>query len=55
MLVAYDKAFACDLLDIIQYNSRDYLLFGKRLIALIHTHNKSFRCTVLGGRIAMSE
>jgi hypothetical protein len=54
MLVADDEDFARGLLDIIEHQSRHYLLFGKRLIALIHTQDKSFRCEGLGGRTAMS-
>lgn len=42
------------LLDIIEHQSRHYLLFSKRLIALIHTQDKGFRGEGLGGRIAMS-
>ena len=36
-LVADDEAFARGLLEIIEHQSRHYLLFGKRLIALVHT------------------
>lgn len=53
-LVGDDETFARGLLDIIEYQSRQYLLFGKRLIALIHTQNKGFRCEGLGGRTVMS-
>lgn len=54
MLVADDEAFARGLLDIIEHQSRHYLLCGKRLIALIHTQDKNFRCEGLGGRTVMS-
>jgi hypothetical protein len=54
MLVADNETFARGLLDIIEHQSRHYLLFGKRLIALIHTQDKSFRCEALGGRTVMS-
>jgi hypothetical protein len=54
VLAGDDEAFARGLLDIIEQQSRYYLLFGKRLIALVHTQDKGFRCEGLGGRTAMS-
>ena len=53
-LATDDEAFTRGLFDIIEHQSRHYLLFGKRLIALIHTQDTSFRCEGLGGRTAIT-
>ena len=48
--VREDEQAATGLLDIVESTSRDYLLFGKRLIALIQTNDPRFVRTGLGQR-----
>jgi len=47
--VSYDNYMATTLLTIIERTSRDYLLFGKRLIGLIQTNDPNFHRDGLGG------
>lgn len=51
-LVGSAPEFAGALLDIIEYNARDHLLFGNTLIALVQTDDNQFESPVLGGRTA---
>lgn len=48
-LVAADRPLAHEVLDIIALQSRNYLLFGKRLVGLIQTSDEKFNTGPLGG------
>ena len=45
-----DPKLAWALLDILEHSSRDYLMFGKRLIGLIQTDDDRYSPEPLGGR-----
>lgn len=47
-----DSVFAHDLLDLIEYESRNHLVFGRRLIACVQTSDGSYRADDLGKRSA---
>lgn len=47
-----DKKLADGFLDILEYQSRNHLLFSERLIALIQTNDPYFECYELGSRAA---
>jgi hypothetical protein len=49
LLAAKDRRMAEVILDIIAYQSRSYLLFGKRLIGLIQTADAKYHPGKLGG------
>lgn len=48
-LAESDERLSRELLDMIECHSRDYLLFGKRLIGLIQTNDPKFECVGIGG------
>lgn len=47
-----DAGFAQGVLDVIEYNSRDHLLRGRRLMALVQTADAGFHADGLGARAA---
>jgi hypothetical protein len=49
-LVAENASLANGVLEVIEYQSRDQLLLGRRLIALVQTNDGSFSATGLGAR-----
>jgi len=49
-MVRDDSEWATALLDILEYQSRNYLLFGQRLIILVQTDNPNYQCKKIGGR-----
>jgi len=51
-IVAADPEFAKNVLDIVERASRDALLFGKRLIALVRTDDPRYSCDGIGGTSA---
>lgn len=51
-LAKEEPEFAARLLDIIERKSRDYLLFGRRLVSLVRTDDAGFSCEVIGGTSA---
>jgi hypothetical protein len=48
VLHASDRQLSFHLLDIIERQSRNYLLFSKRLIGLIQTNDVNYRCAGIG-------
>ena len=46
------KETAQKVLDIIEYQSRNHLLFGQRLLAFVHSNDPRFNIEGLGGRVA---
>lgn len=48
-----DKDFATGFLDIFEYQSRNRLLFGERLIALVQTNDPNFESGEIGSRKAL--
>jgi hypothetical protein len=50
--VEYDPKWSTAMLDVIECTSRDYLLFGKRLLALIQTRDATYRCEGIGATSA---
>ena len=52
LLVAFDADYAWNILDILECQSRDYLMFGKRLIALVQTNDKAYAPDRVGSRLA---
>jgi hypothetical protein len=50
--VKYNSKWSTAMLDIIERTSRDYLLFGKRLVALVQTKNATYRCKGIGATSA---
>lgn len=53
VLVRAEPRFAETMLDIIEYQARNHLLDGNRLLALVQTDDPTFRTPALGGRAAM--
>jgi len=51
-LVDHDRAFAIGLLDVVETQSRNHLVDGRRLIALVQTDDGSFETQKLGGSAA---
>lgn len=51
-LVRDDEQLSVELLNMIEYHSRNYLLLGKRLIGLVQTNDPAFYCRNIGGRRA---
>ena len=51
-MIAEDPRFANGLLDVVEYQSRNQLLKGRRLLALVQTDDGSFFTKKLGGRAA---
>lgn len=52
LLIAQDAPLANGVLDVVEYQSRDQLLKGRRLLALVQTDDGSFSTPALGGRAA---
>lgn len=52
LLYKEDNKLGFTLLDIIETNSRRWLLFGHRLLALIQTNDEKFKCEGIGANIA---
>lgn len=52
VIAGEEPAFAHGVLDIIEDWSRNHLLTGRRLLALVQTNDVNFRCEGLGGRSA---
>jgi hypothetical protein len=52
-LVAMDGDFAHKILDIIEWQARDYLLLGKILICLVQTDDNRYSCAPIGCRRAI--
>ncbi len=48
ILVKQDADLSFHLLDMIERHSRDYLLFGKRLIGVIQTNDPKYECASIG-------
>lgn len=48
ILVKQDVNLSFHLLDMIERHSRDYLLFGKRLIGVIQTNDPKYECASIG-------
>lgn len=51
-LAAEDAGFARGVLDVIEYQSRDHLVHGRRLVALVQTDDATFEARNLGTRAA---
>ena len=51
-LVDHDRSFAIGLLDVVETQSRNHLVDGRRLIALVQTDDGSFETEKLGGNAA---
>jgi len=51
-LVSVDREFAWKLLDILEYQSRDNLLLGRKLVALIQTNDNRYEADNIGARHA---
>ncbi len=49
----WGKESAHEVLDIIEYQSRNHLLFGERLLAFVRINDPNFRTEKLGGRPAI--
>jgi Barstar (barnase inhibitor) len=52
LLASEDAAYAHGLLDILESAARDHLLFGRMLVALIQTDDRSYYAPGLGARCA---
>lgn len=52
IIAGQEPEFAHGVLDIVEDWSRNHLLTGRRLLALVQTNDVNFRCEGLGGRAA---
>ncbi len=51
-LVRADESLSNALLEMVERHSRNYLLFGKRLIGMIQTNDSDYQCSNIGGASA---
>jgi hypothetical protein len=52
ILVAEDRDASHAILDMLEANARDHLLWGRTLIVLVQTDDSQYECTAIGGRSA---